>query len=62
MTIVDKREVGLKSPNMEKLGLVRALEELKEMNVTELVTDAHIQIESMMSKFLIAYCFIVKVL
>lgn len=55
MTIVDKREVGLKSPNMEKVGLMRGLKELAEqkMKVTELVTDAHIQIESMISKLIL---------
>lgn len=52
MIVIDKREVGLKSPNMEKEGLRRALHQLKDagLQVGELVTDAHVQIASMMSK------------
>ena len=52
MVIVDKREVDLKSPNMEKLGLQRGLQELKDdkINITEIVTDAHVQIEHMISE------------
>ena len=40
--IVDKREVQLKSPTMECLGLKRALTYLKtsSVNVHEMVTDA----------------------
>ena len=44
--VVDKREVQLKSPNMERLGLERALDELKRLgfHIAEVVTDAHIQV------------------
>ena len=40
--VVDKREVGLKSPNMERLGLVRALQYMESQSVVvhEIVTDA----------------------
>lgn len=39
--VVDKREVGLKSPNMEREALIRALNFLMHhLNVVELITDA----------------------
>ena len=40
--VIDKREVGLKSPNMEKLGLIRSLRYLKSQSIgiNEVVTDA----------------------
>ena len=39
--VVDKREVGLKSPNMEREGLIRALNFLKQhITIEELITDA----------------------
>ena len=47
---VDKREVERKSPNMERLGCRRALDSLMGINVTEFVTDAHVQILAMLSK------------
>lgn len=52
MAVVDKRETGLKSGNMEKLGFERALINLidKGVNVAEVVTDQHIQIASLMKK------------
>ena len=50
--IVDKREVQLKSPNMERLGLQRSLHYLKEnlVVIDELVTDASIVIISMIGE------------
>ena len=50
--IVDKREVQLKSPNMERLGLQRSLNHLSDssVSVTELVTDASIVIISTIGK------------
>ena len=41
--IIDKRETALKSPNMEKEGLIRTLKALEKAGVVvkELVTDAH---------------------
>lgn len=45
-----KREVGKKSTNMEKAGFQRALEDVRSSNnVTEVVTDAHLQIGALMS-------------
>ena len=41
---VDKREVHLKSPCIEKVGLQRSLSAIRELNVLELVTDASISI------------------
>ena len=53
--IVDKREVALKSANMEKLGFERSLKELLSQlpahTVKEVVTDAHVQIRALMSKY-----------
>lgn len=58
MAIVDKREVGLKSTNMEKEGLLRVLRDVQEsgLAIGELVTDAHVQIASVLSK-----CYIFRV-
>lgn len=52
MIIVDKREVGLKSTNMEKEGLKRGIFEIQGsgLTISELVTDAHVQIASMISE------------
>jgi len=53
MVIIDKRETGMKSTNMEKLALQRGLQNLQSrgLKVAELVTDAHTQIAKMMSEF-----------
>ena len=52
MQLLDKRQVQLKSPNMEKLGCQQALREIKGkgIKVTEFVTDAHKQVAKMISK------------
>ena len=52
MEIVDKREVDRKSVNMEKKGLLQALEHLVRagLTVTEIVTDAHPQILAVIRK------------
>lgn len=52
LQIVDKREVGRKSPNMEKEGLAKCLAAVEEagITITELVTDAHRQIACWMRK------------
>ena len=49
MIVVDKREVGLKSTNMEKEGLIRGLEQIHKegVNVVEIAADAHSQIKKM---------------
>ena len=48
---VDKREVHLKSPNMEQEGLHHALTFTNEkLQVQELVTDASSSVSHMMSK------------
>lgn len=53
MVVVDKREVGLKSPNMEAHGMRKALDSVVAggLQVKELVTDAHRQIGSIMSEW-----------
>ena len=52
---VDKRQVGLKSPNMEAYGLRQALDSVLAggLDVKELATDAHRQIGSIMSEYLL---------
>ena len=52
MVVVDKREVQLKSPNMEVVACLRALDKLLEqgMHIKEIVTDAHTTIASKMSQ------------
>ena len=49
LTNTDKREVDLKSTNMELKGLMKCLEELREKNIVALATDAHTQITSHLS-------------
>ncbi|XP_071827646.1 uncharacterized protein [Apostichopus japonicus] len=47
--VVDVREVGGKSPNMEKMAFERGMDFLmKQIKVEELVTDAHTQISAAM--------------
>ncbi|KAJ8048485.1 hypothetical protein HOLleu_00823 [Holothuria leucospilota] len=43
VAVVDKRQVGLKSPNMEKAAFIESLQTLQDNNlvVKEVVTDAH---------------------
>ena len=50
--VIDKRMTQLKSTNMEKEGMVRALELIRNhgINVIEVCTDAHTQIASYYSK------------
>ena len=54
VTTIDKREVALKSPNMEKMGWERSLELLlkNKICISEMVTDAHVQITAEMSKLI----------
>ena len=50
---LDKREAGGKSTNLEKLGFVKSMTALRDKNVdiVEVITDAHMQISSVMSKY-----------
>lgn len=50
LEVIDKREVSLKSPLMEKEGFVRTLDSLESdgINIKEVVTDAHTQIAKYM--------------
>ena len=53
MKIVDVREIeGRKSPNMERAGFERGLDNLMQskMNIKEVVTDGHLEIGALMSK------------
>lgn len=49
---LDKRMADRKSPNMEKAGFQAAMDELLEenVNIKEVMTDAHLGIGSIMSK------------
>lgn len=49
---MDKRNTALKSSGMEKECLVKAIDSLttKEIDIGEIVTDAHMQITALMSK------------
>lgn len=49
--VVDRREVDFKSPNMEREGFKRCMAELENFGLkpTEVVTDAHPQIPTIMS-------------
>ena len=51
MVVVNKREVALKSTNMEKEGLIRGLGQIHKegVNVVEIATDAHSLITKMIS-------------
>jgi hypothetical protein len=50
---MDKRMTDLKSTNLEKACFVKGLQFLLDrgLKVVEVVTDAHIQVASIMSKF-----------
>lgn len=54
--VLDKRELGGNSSAMEKEGLVRSLHFLQsqELQVVELVTDAHASIAATMSEYVLA--------
>ena len=55
MNIVDVREVeGRKSPNMERIGFERGLDEIltSKMVIKEVVTDGHLEIGALMSMLL----------
>ena len=52
LEVVDKRQVGLKSSNMEKAGFVRSVCNLfnKDIPIKEIVTDQNLQIIALISK------------
>ena len=51
MTTIDKRQTGLKSMPMEKMALETCLDILKtEVEIAEIVTDAHVQIAAFIRK------------
>ena len=53
METVDKREVALKSPNMEREGFKKSIDTLinKGVKISEVVTDASTQVISTVGKF-----------
>jgi hypothetical protein len=54
---LDKRTTDRKSVNMEKVGFAKAMEEMKAKNieVEEVVTDAHLGIGAIMSMYLMIH-------
>lgn len=53
MVNIDKRETQRNSVIMEKEGFVRTFETLqKELNISEICTDAHSQISALFSKWI----------
>ena len=50
---MDKRQTAGKSTTLEKACFVKGLQYLigKHVNIVEIVMDAHVQIESYMSKY-----------
>jgi hypothetical protein len=50
---LDKRETDRKSGNLEKAGFIRGIQEVQDngLHIAEVVTDAHIQIGALMSKY-----------
>ena len=62
MEVIDAREVDNKSVNMEKIGFVRAVDDvvsLCETPIAEIVTDQHSQIRALMSKYFSHRIFII---
>lgn len=53
METIDKREVALKSPNMEREGFKKSIDTLitKGIKISEVVTDASTQVTSTVGKF-----------
>ena len=58
--VVDKRQVELKSPNMETFGLKSALDELigKKLTIKEVVTDAHSQVPPVLSMYVLLISYV----
>lgn len=51
---VDKRHVGGKSTSMEKDAFIKTFDVLlEELNIKEIVTDAHVQISSLMREIIL---------
>ena len=63
LVVIDKREVGLKSTNMEKEGLVRGLKSLQKdgINVVEIATDAHSQITKLASMSFLLFSLLFRI-
>ena len=53
MNIVGIREAGGESNNMEQIGFVRGMNKLltSQMSIKEIVTDGHLGIAALMSKY-----------
>lgn len=49
---VDKRQTNLNSVVMEKHAFIQTFDRLLgEINITEIITDAHMQVSSLMSEY-----------
>ena len=53
MNVVDVREASGKSNNIERIGFERGMEKLltSPMVIKEVVTDGHLEIAALMSKY-----------
>ena len=58
MNVVDVREAAGKSNNMERIGFERGMDALltSQIAVKEVVTDGHLEIAALMSKFVMMMC------
>ena len=61
--VIYKREVGLKSTNMEKEGFVRGLKYLQkdDINIVEIATVAHSQITKLASMSFLLFSFLFRI-
>ena len=51
--VVDKREVSLKSPNMEREGMIRAINFLRpHLTIAEVITDASTSVHKTLCRYL----------
>ena len=56
--VVDVREAAGKSNNMERIGFERGMDMLltSQIAIKEVVTDGHLEIAALMSKFVMMMC------
>ena len=56
--VVDAREAAAKSNNMERIGFERGMDMLltSQIAIKEVVTDGHLEIAALMSKFVMMMC------
>lgn len=61
--VMDKREVSLKSPNMEREAMVRALNFLMQhLTIKELITDASTSVHKTLGNYVLYGSFVIKLM